>query len=300
MRRTKGFTLIELLVVIAIIALLVSILLPSLQRARELAKRAVCMANLNGIGKAFALYASEGDDRWPWIDVGDADFSAPVGKYFDEEPDDTYNRSRSITSILFLLVRSGHTADLFTCPSDDAIESDNLKDSNDEYYWDFTGDANDPMLNAHKSVSYSYQCPLYSSDGGGDMVGSGVNSASQGALVIMADKTPELSEDGDALTEWDDDMDEEEILDGMSQNHTSGEQVNYLRADFSVAKAKRADCGIAKDNIYSSADSSWNSGRRRVEPKTERSGGSLDWTTHLSDQDSFLVGPVEDDGSSDD
>ena len=54
MRRTKGFTLIELLVVIAIIALLVSILLPSLNRARELAKRAICGANLNSIGKGIA------------------------------------------------------------------------------------------------------------------------------------------------------------------------------------------------------------------------------------------------------
>jgi prepilin-type N-terminal cleavage/methylation domain-containing protein len=61
MKRKQGFTLIELLVVIAIIALLVSILLPSLNRARELAKRAVCGANLNSLGKAIVLY--QGDDQ---------------------------------------------------------------------------------------------------------------------------------------------------------------------------------------------------------------------------------------------
>ena len=51
----KGFTLIELLVVIAIIALLVSILLPSLTKAKELARRAVCGVNLHSIGLAMAM-----------------------------------------------------------------------------------------------------------------------------------------------------------------------------------------------------------------------------------------------------
>ena len=57
--RASGFTLIELLVVIAIIALLVSILLPSLNRAKELTKSVVCQANLRSIGIAMGMYTTE-------------------------------------------------------------------------------------------------------------------------------------------------------------------------------------------------------------------------------------------------
>ena len=55
----KAFTLIELLVVVAIIALLISILLPSLQGAREQGKKAVCLSNMGQIGKASYAYASD-------------------------------------------------------------------------------------------------------------------------------------------------------------------------------------------------------------------------------------------------
>src|SRR5512140_1283882 len=64
-RKRKGFTLIELLVVVAIIALLISILLPSLARAREIAKRAVCASNLSSIGKAIKVYSNENGDYFP-------------------------------------------------------------------------------------------------------------------------------------------------------------------------------------------------------------------------------------------
>lgn len=69
-RNSQGFTLIELLVVIAIISLLVSILLPSLNKARDIAKQVVCSTNLKGIGTAFALYENDYDGWLPpvWCD----------------------------------------------------------------------------------------------------------------------------------------------------------------------------------------------------------------------------------------
>ncbi len=63
-QRLKGFTLIELLVVIAIIALLISILLPSLSRARELSKRLVCASNVKGIGTSAKIYANDNSENW--------------------------------------------------------------------------------------------------------------------------------------------------------------------------------------------------------------------------------------------
>jgi prepilin-type N-terminal cleavage/methylation domain-containing protein len=65
MHRRRAFTLVELLVVIGIIALLVSILLPTLARARETAVRISCAANLHQIGVATFAYASDNRGALP-------------------------------------------------------------------------------------------------------------------------------------------------------------------------------------------------------------------------------------------
>ncbi len=77
----KKFTLIELLVVVAIIGILVSILLPSLQNARESARHAVCISNKKQHYIAIYLFSGENNDKyprtWPYtenaVDVADVD-----------------------------------------------------------------------------------------------------------------------------------------------------------------------------------------------------------------------------------
>jgi prepilin-type N-terminal cleavage/methylation domain-containing protein/prepilin-type processing-associated H-X9-DG protein len=77
----RGFTLIELLVVIAVIALLVSILLPSLVAARSLARSAVCMTNLRALQTANELYAQDHDGHYV---PGAADFLSNLNRWFGQ------------------------------------------------------------------------------------------------------------------------------------------------------------------------------------------------------------------------
>jgi prepilin-type N-terminal cleavage/methylation domain-containing protein/prepilin-type processing-associated H-X9-DG protein len=106
-RERLAFTLIELLVVIAILSLLITILLPSIQKAKKLAKTLKCSTNLHAIARASALYASDNNGYVPrdyWWNNGPGEgneahyfFAAKLSPYisgpvipFEHDGDDEY------------------------------------------------------------------------------------------------------------------------------------------------------------------------------------------------------------------
>jgi prepilin-type N-terminal cleavage/methylation domain-containing protein len=71
MRKQRGFTLVELLVVIAIIALLMSILMPTLAKVRKQAKSVLCQSNLKQWAAVSSMYAGDNDGYFAGLGAGD-------------------------------------------------------------------------------------------------------------------------------------------------------------------------------------------------------------------------------------
>jgi len=120
----KGFTLVELLVVIGIIALLISILLPSLNRAREQANRVKCASNLSQIGKSIIMYQTENKGSYPRTHYtpNGAVTARPTGntqpQSFAANNQPGPVGTNNVVSSFFLLAKTQDmAAEVFVCPS---------------------------------------------------------------------------------------------------------------------------------------------------------------------------------------
>lgn len=227
-RSERAFTLIELLVVVAIISLLVSILLPALGRARELARRVHCASNLAGMGRAVYIYETDTGQAMPVVPLNGAGWSTDVGANRQHSPFDGVARSRSISASPYLLVREGLVSEAqFVCVSSGEQRNDEPGDD----VWDFQ---------SGQYISYAWQNPY----------GRGEGSRPGGQLAIAADEGPYYDHVTGARTDvsivdWADGPDES----GNSRNH-GGEGQNVLYMNGAVLWQTAADVGVEDDCVY--------------------------------------------------
>jgi prepilin-type N-terminal cleavage/methylation domain-containing protein/prepilin-type processing-associated H-X9-DG protein len=228
-RNRRGFTLIELLVVIAIISVLIALLLPAVQSAREAARRAQCVNNLKQIGLATHNYHSSvnslpwGDGPW-WIEWSAHTLLLP---YIEQGP--VYNSLNFADLEPFGLTpmpndnAANTTAEYtvisaFNCPSDtDRLTSPDghnnyMDNSGSAPNCDYGGNANLPSWNGPSSGPF-----IYSSNGvDTGPPGFGGSSINIGAITDGTSNTA-------AFSEW---------VKGLSGRNSPGKNLVYSIAQY--------------------------------------------------------------------
>jgi prepilin-type N-terminal cleavage/methylation domain-containing protein len=220
---SRGFSLIEILVVIGIISLLLGILLPALERAREQTNTVRCASNLSQIGVALLIYSNQNHGHYPRTIY---DPAAALCAGTNPAAADPFAAggplANDVTAPFFLLVRTeGIPTKLFADPYTDEFESTPDPASDPSSRSNFT--------DYKKNLAYSYANPYPSS--AAVSAGYLLTNKIHPTFVLAADLNPGTGA-------------------GKNSRNHEGRGQNVLFADNHVDWETKTNCGMNGDEIY--------------------------------------------------